>query len=113
MANSGPGGEWRSMADKPDFWTKLLPTIGWRLYYIDGSTYDSDMGDCCTAPDVGVAALVAYHAEGRKTIVANYDMYIPPDCNCRKEGGQLGVVDCEDWKEMFQGIVSDRWRPAA
>lgn len=109
MSNSGHGGEFRSMAE--GYWKKALPIIGWKYYYTSGETFDCTQGTCCRAPTLEVAALVAFHPEGRKTRVMNHDEYLSPGCSCRKLGGQLGVVNGELWQAMHRRIVADPWRP--
>ncbi len=99
------------MADFSDFWVNFLPIEAWRYYYLDSSTFDSGDGRCCDAPSENVAALVVYHAGNRKTVVQNFDEYQSHGCTCVKQGGQLGEVNCLDWKQMVTEIASDEARP--
>lgn len=39
----------------------MLPIKSWRIYYADGSTYDSTMGTWASAPPFGVQCVVYYH----------------------------------------------------
>ena len=44
-----------------------LPTLGWRVFYTDGSTFASTDGAWEDAPRDGVAVVVYYHPDGRLT----------------------------------------------
>ena len=46
----------------------MLPIKSWRIYYADGSTFDSTMGTWADAPPFGVQCVVYYHVEPHKTI---------------------------------------------
>lgn len=39
----------------------MLPIKSWRIYYADGSTFDSTMGTWAEAPPFGVQCVVYYH----------------------------------------------------
>lgn len=39
----------------------MLPIKSWRVYYADGSTFDSTMGAWAEAPPFGVQCVVYYH----------------------------------------------------
>jgi hypothetical protein len=46
----------------------MLPIKSWRVYYADGSTFDSTMGSWAEAPPFGVQAVVYYHAPEGVTV---------------------------------------------
>jgi hypothetical protein len=39
----------------------MLPIKSWRIFYADGSTFDSTMGTWAEAPPFGVQCVVYYH----------------------------------------------------
>ena len=46
----------------------MLPIRAWRIYYADGSTFDSGQGEWADAPPFGVQCVVYYHAPPYKTM---------------------------------------------
>lgn len=46
----------------------MLPIKAWRIYYADGSTFDSTMGKWADAPPFGVQCVVWYHVDEFKTL---------------------------------------------
>lgn len=56
----------------------MLPVESWRIFYADGSTFDSTMGTWAEAPPFGVQAVVYYHVPPYKTVdggSGNGDVY--------------------------------------
>jgi hypothetical protein len=51
----------------------MLKIKSWRIYYADGSTFDSTMGKWADAPPFGVQCIVYYHPDGWKTIQSEAD----------------------------------------
>ena len=50
--------------------------MDWRIYYADGSTFDSSMGEPHEAPSLGFVAVVAYHpVTGKRYIQQSWDYY--------------------------------------
>lgn len=47
----------------------------WRLYYEDGSTFDSDEGDPFDAPRTGVQVLVLFDEGGHPHLISQADYY--------------------------------------
>jgi hypothetical protein len=57
----------------------MLPIKAWRIYYADGSAYDSTMGPWAEAPPFGVECVVWYHEPPYKTLYGGEpgnDVYI-------------------------------------
>jgi len=46
----------------------MLPIKSWRIYYADGSTFDSTQGSWADAPAFGVQCVVYYHEPPFKDI---------------------------------------------
>lgn len=46
----------------------MLPIKAWRIYYADGSTFDSTQGQWADAPPFGVQCVVYYHVAGNVTL---------------------------------------------
>jgi hypothetical protein len=46
----------------------MLEIKAWRIYYADGSTFDSTMGRWADAPAFGVQCVVYYHVPPYKTL---------------------------------------------
>jgi hypothetical protein len=46
----------------------MLPIKSWRIYYADGSTFDSTQGTFAEAPPFGVQCVVYYHDPPYKTL---------------------------------------------
>lgn len=47
----------------------------WRIYYADGSTFDSDQGEPEAAPPFGFVCAVGYDERGRRYIMHGWDHY--------------------------------------
>lgn len=69
----------------------------WRLYYVDGSTFDSDAGGPRSTPDRGVACLLVneiHEGSPRNRIIRWRDNYYFEVVEMRWEGGDFyGVRD--------------------
>jgi len=46
----------------------MLPVKGWKVFYSDGSTFDSTQGTWAEAPPFGVTCVVWYHDPPYKTL---------------------------------------------
>jgi len=57
----------------------IMKVIGWRIYYTDGTTYDSNMGVWSEAPCDGVQFVIEYMEDGTKNIHRGEDYYIYRD----------------------------------
>lgn len=111
MPNSGFNGTWRAMKDRPKFWEPFkLPVIGWKFFYVDGSTFSSEDGKCCDAPSEDVICYMVYGGGGR-TGIWNHDEYNPKDCTCVKLGGMVGELGCVEYEVARKVIMDDKWRP--
>lgn len=53
----------------------MLLIKAWRVFYADGSTYDSTMGTWAQAPPFGVQCVVYYHEPPYKTLMSGRDVY--------------------------------------
>lgn len=51
------------------------PPIAWRIYYADGTTFDSTEGEPWEAPGVGVVCIVQPDPDTGRTIQARWDWY--------------------------------------
>ena len=47
----------------------------WRIYYDDGSTFDSDQGEPHDAPSEGFVCAVGYDERGQRYIMHGWDFY--------------------------------------
>lgn len=43
----------------------MLPIKSWKIFYADGSVFDSSMGSWAEAPAFGVECVVYYHTDGK------------------------------------------------
>jgi hypothetical protein len=69
----------------------MLPIKAWRIYYADGSTFDSTQGTMAQAPPFGVQCRVYYHAPPYKTLEARDDGIYVYRGEGEKEGLLLGL----------------------
>lgn len=53
----------------------MLPIRAWRIFYADGSTFDSTQGTWAQAPPFGVQVVVWYHDPPYKTLDQARDIY--------------------------------------
>lgn len=49
--------------------------LDWRIYYADGSRFDSGKGDAMAAPGFGVVCVVAPNESSGRTVLAGFDFY--------------------------------------
>jgi len=67
----------------------MLPVASWRIFYADGSTFDSGQGSWADAPPFGVQCVVYYDAQGRVTVdTASRD---DSTYTWRGEGDEAGI----------------------
>jgi hypothetical protein len=64
----------------------MLPVLGWRLYYGDGSTFSHLDGEWEQAPHGDVQVLEYLHAEPYRTLVYGEDEYRLTSAHSRKFG---------------------------
>lgn len=105
MGNSGQDGTWRI-----DRWKPGLPLLGFKVWYGDGTTFDSSQGPWAGAARVGVQCVKFLHEGGRSTFTDGYDEYTCP-------GETVPLLGLEiDW-DKYIGIIEearrDAWRLAA
>lgn len=68
--------------------------VEWRIYYADGSTFDSRQGDPKDAPGYGVICIVFYEALGKRIIAHLKDWYYwLPDVNEWWGSDIFGLLD--------------------
>lgn len=60
--------------------------MDWRIYYSDGSVFDSNMGSPWEAPGWGVQVIVFADPEIGRALLRGYDYYL-----YRRESGWVGV----------------------
>lgn len=79
----------------------MLSIKSWRIYYADGSTFDSTRGRWADAPPFGVECIVYYHADERKTIYGgrdNGDIYE----HAGEDGIKMGLwMDSEGFYRIY------------
>lgn len=56
-----------------------MKAVGWRIYYSDGTTFDSTMGEWKDAPVDGVQFVIEYMEDSTKSIHQGEDYYIYKD----------------------------------
>jgi len=68
--------------------------VEWRIYYDDGSSFDSTMGDPADAPSVGFICALGYDDAGKRYIMHGWDHYCW-DIETRQWWGMdlMGVFD--------------------
>ena len=102
--------------------------IAWRIYYTDGTTFDSSMGEPEDAPARGVAAISQADEDAGRAGVAGVDWYLwESDIGCWSGGDRDGMIDHfttfprtrtalkmartmarhTDWRELQAVVVSD------
>ena len=82
--------------------------VGWRLYYADGSTFDSSDGPWFVAPDSGVLVLMIYQKKPYKMQIAGFDRYRLPRYKTYKRGV---LVDDETFYRVQDRAVNDEEWP--
>ena len=53
----------------------MLPIRAWRVFYADGSTFDSTQGSWAQAPPFGVQVVVWYHDPPYKTVDLGHSLF--------------------------------------
>lgn len=81
----------------------MLPIKSWRIYYADGSSFSSTMGDWAEAPPFGVQCVVYYHTDGKTIHTEANDesryLYLGED---ELEGHKLGLwMDSEGYYRVI------------
>lgn len=69
--------------------------IKWRIYYADGTIFDSNQGEPCEAPKIGVIVIKQISGEHGWKLTAYKDFYI------YTEHGWWGSDDVGFWQYMF------------
>ena len=79
----------------------MLPIKAWRIYYADGSVFDSTMGTWAEAPPFGAQCVVWYVVDGRKMIHSGKDVYAyEGDCDAA-EPCKMGLwMDREGFRRI-------------
>lgn len=102
-----------------------MPTLDWRIYYTDLSTFDSAQGAPEDAPSRGVAAIVIADEEIGRTIIHKWDFYYwnladREWCGCdqwglidhlldnRVSAFKMGrTMEARAWKELLSRATND------
>ncbi len=86
--------------------------IQWRIYYSDGSTFDSTQGTSDDAPAFGVQVILQLTDNGRiRDSVTGGDFYLCSE-NGRWSGSDLvGLIDRLANRVPFSGFLIGRWDP--
>jgi hypothetical protein len=104
MANSGLKGEWKRTSWGPS----LLPVIGWKIWYGDGSICHSGMCSWADAPREGVQVTRLYHGGRYSTIADGSDEYTLPGETETKLGEE---IDLDVYAGILKTAKADDWRP--
>lgn len=86
----------------------MLPIRAWRIFYADGSSFDSTMGTWAEAPPFGVQAVVYYHADPYKTVDGGRNSHDRPGPNEGDVYVWLGEDTHPDYAGMKMGLWMDR-----
>lgn len=71
-----------------------MATLDWRIYYDDGSTFDSSMGEPEDAPGFGVQCVVEADDDAGRVVLAGFDWYYYHCGSCRWWGSDIhGLLD--------------------
>ena len=84
----------------------LLPIIGWRIWYGDGTVADSRRVSWADAPVEGVQVIAMYHEGGRKTLTSGLDTYAMPGEYWEKAGAW---IDDEAFDAMYAAAFGSTW----
>jgi hypothetical protein len=86
--------------------------IDWRVYYSDGSTFDSSQGTPDDAPAFGVQEILQLADDGRiRDVVTGADFYLY--CEDGKWTGSdlVGLIERLANRIPFSGTLIGRWEP--
>lgn len=90
-----------------DFFNDLLPIIGWRIYYGDGSVFTSADGSWDDAPSEDVQILEYVHAEPYHTLCLGEDEYfLTPDSSVKY--GKW--ADTAWFESLRESVVNAGWQ---
>ncbi len=86
--------------------------IQWRIYYSDGSTFDSSQGIPDDAPAFGVAVIVQLADNGRlRDSVHSGDYYVYTESGFWVGADLSGLLDRLANRIPFSGFLVGRWDP--
>lgn len=80
---------------------------GWRIYYGDGSTFDSSQGSWTDAPDEDVQIVMLYLERPYRNQVCAADVYFLPNGTHPKFG--RAIPDEDFYAIQASAVADDRW----
>lgn len=89
--------------------------IAWRVYYDDGSTFDSSQGGPEDAPGWGVIAIVQPDPRTNRTVLSRWDHYCWHSSDGWYGHDLIGLMDClamPGWSAVAHGrtVPPDLWQ---
>jgi hypothetical protein len=103
---SGPDGTWKTNADA---FPNMLPIIGWKIWFGDGTSVNSFDQSWEGAPKENVQVVCYYHGRGYRTFSSGCDEYFNPSISGESKLGKL--IGDEDFEVIKRAAESDEWRP--
>lgn len=87
----------------------MLPIRAWRVFYADGSTFDSTQGTWAQAPPFGVQAVVYYEDPPNKGLAVGQDVYTLEG----EDGRKIGLfMDDEGFYRIQDAAAASTMPPA-
>jgi len=84
--------------------------VQWRIYYADGSTFDSDQGAPDDAPGYGALLILQLSEGGRsRDTVYGADFYLFTEAGVWIMADKMSVVDMMVNRVPFSGFLAGRW----
>jgi hypothetical protein len=103
---SGAGGTWKSNVDA---FPNMLPIIGWKIWFGDGTSVNSFDETWNDAPKENVQVVCYYHGKGYRTFSSGCDEYALPSISSETKLGKL--IPDEEFAIIKSRAMSDEWRP--
>jgi len=86
--------------------------VRWRIYYSDGTTFDSTQGSPDEAPAFGVQVILQLSDGGRRReSVSNADYYVYTPSGFWVGADLTGILDRLANRLPFSGFLIGRWDP--
>ena len=88
-------------------------TVGWQVWYDDGSIYDSDNSDWSDLPDDGVLVKMIYYSDGTRQIQQGADYFFIAQHHSGEEIHANSTKTIPEIKDRYQNpiIKKGRWAP--
>ena len=84
--------------------------VSWKIYYSDGSTFDSTQGEPDEAPAFGALVIVQFYNDGRsKNLLTGGDYYVFLESGSWVGCDLTGLVDRLAHRLPFKGFLVGRW----